>query len=56
MFLNVCLNIILNGRASGSSTRGSKSTVMKRLAKSSETDSPLPVRMTKAEAFKRHHL
>jgi hypothetical protein len=40
----------LNGRASGSSVRGSNSTIRKRRAKSSDTVRPLPVRITKADA------
>ena len=42
---------VSNGRASGSSVRGSNSTVMKRRARSSDTVRPLPVRITKADAF-----
>ena len=41
----------LNGRASGSSVRGSNSTATKRRARSSDTLRPLPVMITKADEF-----
>ena len=42
---------VVNGRASGSSVRASKSTATNRRARSSETVRPLPVKITKAEAL-----
>ena len=51
-FCHILRISVVNFRASGSSVRGSRSTVMKRRARSSETVRPLPVRITKADAFK----
>ena len=42
---------ILKGLASGSSVRGSSSTMMNRRARSSDTLSPFPVKITRVEEF-----